>query len=146
MASWSWEKFNNRNYTVFKTENAGIQEELDNKVAAYKLENSYIGIMEKVLNLLFLGYDWKIGIAIISSLLREKSVGTLATIYSVGSTGNEDTIKMAQKSIQLRKEGVQLRIRDPLLLFYAFALQCASTIAITRKETNSWKWPLGNLS
>jgi ferrous iron transport protein B len=71
-------------------------------------------------------------------LAREVFVGTLATIYSV-STGNEDTIKKIkwpQKSIH-GKEGVQLASGISLLLFCAFALQCASTIAITRKETNS---------
>jgi ferrous iron transport protein B len=80
-------------------------------------------------------------------LLLQKSVGTLATIYSVGSTGNEDTIKIKwlQKSINYGKKVFNFASGISLLLFYAFALQCASTIAITRKETNSWKWPLGQL-
>jgi ferrous iron transport protein B len=96
-----------------------------------------------------LGYDWKIGIAIISSFAaREVFVGTLATIYSVGSTGNEDTIKnkmAAEVNPVTGKKVFNFASGISLLLFYAFALQCASTIAITRKETNSWKWPLGQL-
>jgi ferrous iron transport protein B len=96
-----------------------------------------------------LGYDWKIGIAIISSFAaREVFVGTLATIYSVGSTGNDDTIKnkmAAEVNPVTGKKVFNFASGISLLLFYAFALQCASTIAITRKETNSWKWPLGQL-
>ncbi|MGK0296258.1 MAG: ferrous iron transport protein B, partial [Ulvibacter sp.] len=154
MASYGpGEKFNNAETIQFsKTENAGIpQEELDNKVAAYKLENSYIGIMGKSIEPAIspLGYDWKIGIAIISSFAaREVFVGTLATIYSVGSTGNEDTIKnkmAAEVNPITGKKVFNFASGISLLLFYAFALQCASTIAITRKETNSWKWPLGQL-
>jgi ferrous iron transport protein B len=154
MASYGpGEKFNNAEAIQFsKTENAGLpQEELENKVAAYKLENSYIGIMGKSIEPAIspLGYDWKIGIAIISSFAaREVFVGTLATIYSVGSTGNEDTIKnkMAAEVNPVTGEKIfNFASGISLLLFYAFALQCASTIAITRKETNSWKWPLGQL-
>jgi ferrous iron transport protein B len=135
-----------------KIENTGIsQDELDNKVAAYKLENSYIGIMGKTIEPAIspLGYDWKIGIAIISSFAaREVFVGTLATIYSVGSTGNDDTIKnkmAAEVNPVTGKKIFNFASGISLLLFYAFALQCASTIAITKKETNSWKWPLGQL-
>jgi ferrous iron transport protein B len=154
MASYGpGEKFNNAEAIQFsKTENAGLpQDELDNKVAAYKLENSYIGIMGKSIEPAIspLGYDWKIGIAIISSFAaREVFVGTLATIYSVGSTGNEDTIKnkmAAEVNPVTGKKIFNFASGISLLLFYAFALQCASTIAITRKETNSWKWPLGQL-
>ncbi|NGY36780.1 ferrous iron transport protein B [Flavobacterium sp. XN-5] len=137
---------------ISKTENTGIsQDELDNKVAAYKLENSYIGIMGKTIEPAIspLGYDWKIGIAIISSFAaREVFVGTLATIYSVGSTGNDDTIKnkmAAEVNPVTGKKIFNFASGISLLLFYAFALQCASTIAITKKETNSWKWPLGQL-
>ncbi|WP_016988357.1 ferrous iron transport protein B [Flavobacterium sp. ACAM 123] len=154
MASYGpGEKFNNAEaIQSSKTENVGIpQEELGNKVAAYKLENSYIGIMGKSIEPAIspLGYDWKIGIAIISSFAaREVFVGTLATIYSVGSTGNEDTIKnkmAAEVDPATGKKIFNFASGISLLLFYAFALQCASTIAITRKETNSWKWPLGQL-
>ncbi|MCW2119319.1 ferrous iron transport protein B [Flavobacterium sp. 7A] len=125
--------------------------ELNNKISAYKLENSYIGIMGKAIEPAIspLGYDWKIGIAIISSFAaREVFVGTLATIYSVGGSDNEDTIKnkMGAEINPITGQKVfNFASGISLLLFYAFAMQCASTIAITRKETNSWKWPLGQL-
>lgn len=135
-----------------KTENSHLsQTEIDNKVSAFKLENSYIGIMGKTIEpaILPLGYDWKIGIAIISSFAaREVFVGTLATIYSVGGTDNEDTIKNKMAAEVNPENGTKIfnfASGISLLLFYAFALQCASTLAITRKETNSWKWPLGQL-
>jgi ferrous iron transport protein B len=135
-----------------KTENQTISKtELDNKVAAFKLENSYIGIMGKTIEPVIspLGYDWKIGIAIISSFAaREVFVGTLATIYSVGGTDNETTIKTKMESEVHPETGAKIfnfATGISLLLFYAFAMQCASTLAITKKETNSWKWPLGQL-
>ena len=96
-----------------------------------------------------LGYDWKIGIAIISSFAaREVFVGTLATIYSVGGSDNELTIKnrMAAEVNPVTGQKVfNFASGISLLLFYAFAMQCAGTLAITKKETNSWKWPLGQL-
>ena len=96
-----------------------------------------------------LGYDWKIGVAIISSFAaREVFVGTLATIYSVGSSANNSTIKnkMGAEINPVTKNKIfNFATGISLLLFYAFAMQCASTLAITKKETNSWKWPLGQL-
>ncbi len=135
-----------------QTVNKTISEtELNNKIAAYKLENSYIGIMGKSIEPVIapLGYDWKIGIAIISSFAaREVFVGTLATIYSVGGTENETTIKNKMQSEVHPVTGAKIfnfASGISLLLFYAFAMQCASTLAITKKETNNWKWPLGQL-
>jgi ferrous iron transport protein B len=96
-----------------------------------------------------LGYDWKIGVAIISSFAaREVFVGTLATIYSVGDADNDATIKNKMRAeINPETGGKVFNFASgiSLLLFYAFAMQCASTIAITKKETNTWKWPLGQL-
>ena len=132
--------------------NATLSEtEFNNKIAAYKLENSYIGIMGKAIEPAIspLGYDWKIGIAIISSFAaREVFVGTLATIYSVGGSDNDNTIKSkmaAEVNPQTGEKVFNFASGISLLLFYAFALQCASTLAITRKETNTWKWPIGQL-
>lgn len=125
--------------------------ELKDKVAAYKLENSYIGIMGKAIEPAIspLGYDWKIGIAIISSFAaREVFVGTLATIYSVGDNGNDNTIKNKMGAEINPETGAKIfnfATGISLLLFYAFAMQCASTLAITKKETNTWKWPLAQL-
>ncbi|MEC7173909.1 MAG: ferrous iron transport protein B, partial [Bacteroidota bacterium] len=120
--------------------------ELKNKIVSFKLENSYIGILGKTIEpiILPLGYDWKIGIALISSFAaREVFVGTLATIYSVGSDAQE-TIKTKMAG-EIRKDGTSLfnlATGISLMLFYAFAMQCMSTLAIVRKETNSWKWPI----
>ena len=126
-------------------------DEFENAVASQKLENSYIGIMGKSIEPAIspLGYDWKIGIAIISSFAaREVFVGTLATIYSVGGSDNEATIKnkMAAEINPVTGEKIfNFASGISLLLFYAFAMQCAGTLAITKKETNSWKWPVGQL-
>jgi ferrous iron transport protein B len=146
-------KFKNAEQIIqSKIENTALpQQELDNKIASYKLENSYIGIMGKTIEPAIspLGYDWKIGIAIISSFAaREVFVGTLATIYSVGGSDNEDTIKnkmAAEINPETGDKIFNFASGISLLLFYAFALQCASTLAITKKETNSWKWPVGQL-
>lgn len=125
--------------------------EFQSAVASHKLENSYIGIMGKSIEPAIspLGYDWKIGIAVISSFAaREVFVGTLATIYSVGGSDNDDTIKdkmQAEVHPVTGNKIFNLASGISLLLFYAFAMQCASTLAITKKETNSWKWPLAQL-
>lgn len=123
-------------------------EEKEDLVASLSLEASYIGHLGHWIEPMVkpLGFDWKIGIALITSFAaREVFVGTMATIYSVGSTSDEKTIreKMAQDKIK----GTETKIYNPatsaaLLVFYVFAMQCMSTLAITKKETNSWKWPL----
>jgi ferrous iron transport protein B len=147
------ENFNNAE-NIIKEKNSASplsQFDLDNEVASQKLENSYIGLMGKSIEPAIspLGYDWKIGIAVISSFAaREVFVGTLATIYSVGDTGNENTIKnkmQAEINPVTGKKVFNFASGVSLLLFYAFAMQCASTLAITKKETNSWKWPLAQL-
>jgi ferrous iron transport protein B len=154
MASYGpGKKFNKADEIIrTKAENTSLTKlQLDNKVASYKLENSYIGIMGKTIEPAIspLGYDWKIGIAVLTSFAaREVFVGTLATIYSVGDSDNEDTIKnkmAAEINPVTGKKIFNFASGISLLLFYAFALQCASTLAITRKETNSWKWPVGQL-
>jgi ferrous iron transport protein B len=120
------------------------------EIASYKLENSYIGNMGKAIEPLVkpLGYDWKIGIALITSFAaREVFVSTLATIYSVGSD-EEDTIKnrmAAEVNADTKKPLFNLASGISLLLFYAFAMQCMSTLAIVKRETNSWRWPVAQL-
>jgi ferrous iron transport protein B len=94
-----------------------------------------------------LGYDWKIGIALISSFAaREVFVGTLATIYSVENDA-EETIKsrMASEVLPNGQPLFNLASGISLMLFYAFAMQCMSTLAIVKKETNTWKWPMVQL-
>jgi ferrous iron transport protein B len=123
-------------------------EAIESEINSYKLENSYIGIMGHAIEPAIrpLGYDWKIGIALITSFAaREVFIGTLATIYSVGDADNEDTIKnkmAAEVDPQSGKKIFDFPTGISLLLFYAFAMQCASTLAITKKETNTWKWPV----
>jgi ferrous iron transport protein B len=143
------ESFTNAEKIVNQQEkNISDQSILDAKVAAYKLENSYIGIIGKTIEPVIkpLGYDWKIGIAVVSSFAaREVFVGTLATIYSVGNHNEEETTIKNKMSSEVRANGKKLfdfPTGISLLLFYAFAMQCASTIAIVKKETNSWKWPM----
>ena len=141
---------------IILSENKGIEYKMnssliENKVASYKLENSYIGYLGKFIEPAIkpLGYDWKIGIAVLTSFAaREVFVGTLATIYSVGNTASDETIKskMAQETdINSGQKIFNFATGISLLLFYAFAMQCASTLAVTKRETNSWKWPLGQL-
>ncbi len=121
----------------------------DGKINAYKLEHSYIGILGKAIEpaIAPLGYDWKIGIALISSFAaREVFVGTLATIYNVESDGHE-TIKN-RMAAEVRSDGNPLfnfASGISLMLFYAFAMQCMSTLAIVKKETNTWRWPMVQL-
>ncbi|TMU54829.1 ferrous iron transport protein B [Flagellimonas algicola] len=117
------------------------------EIASHKLEHSYIGYAGKAIEPVVkpLGYDWKIGIAVLTSFAaREVFVGTLATIYSVGSD-EEETIKnrMAAELDETGKKPLfNLASGISLMLFYAFAMQCMSTLAIVKRETNSWKWPL----
>lgn len=121
----------------------------EDEVSAYKLEHSYIGILGKTIEPAIkpLGYDWKIGIAVLSSFAaREVFVGTLATIYSVGNHSEEETTiknKMAAEVHPVTGDKIfNFATGISLLLFYAFAMQCVSTLAIVKKETNSWKWPI----
>ena len=142
------EQFNNAEEIVREQQapNQLSEEDLSTKIASYKLEHSFIGILGKSIEpaIAPLGFDWKIGIALISSFAaREVFVGTLATIYSVGND-QEETIKnrMAAERKPNGKVLFDLPTGISLMLFYAFALQCMSTLAIVKKETNSWKWPM----
>ena len=143
------DKFSNAASSVQeKYENTSLTEvELENKIASYRLQHSYIGNIGKAIEPVVapLGYDWKIGIAIVSSFAaREVFVGTLATIYSVGSD-EQETIKsrMANETNEILGGPLfTLASGISLLLFYAFAMQCMSTLAIVKRETNTWKWPV----
>lgn len=126
-------------------------DELQQKIASFKLEHSFIGITGRAIEPVIrpLGYDWKIGIAIVSSFAaREVFVGTLATIYSVGND-DEATIKnrmAAEVNPILGGPLFTFASGISLLLFYAFAMQCMSTLAVVKRETNSWKWPILQLT
>ena len=147
------EQFNNAEEIVTNAyaSEALSADELQQKIASHKLEHSFIGITGRAIEPVIqpLGYDWKIGIAILSSFAaREVFVGTLATIYSVGSD-EEETIKNKMASeVNPTRGGPLFNFASgiSLLLFYAFAMQCMSTLAIVKRETNSWKWPMLQLS
>ncbi len=113
-----------------------------------KLEASYAGYLGKFIEPVIrpLGYDWKIGIALITSFAaREVFVGTIATIYSVeADEGELDTVRDKLLTAQNANTGeptFTLAVSLSLMIFYAFAMQCMSTIAVVYRETKSWKWP-----
>ena len=124
------------------------EEEQNQKVAAARLESSYIGIFGKAIEPAIrpLGYDWKIGISLITSFAaREVFVGSLATIYAVQDDGDEnlrliDRLKAEKNN---KNEPIfTLASGVSLMIFYVFAMQCMATLAVVKRETNSWKWPL----
>lgn len=122
-------------------------QETQDRIAAYKLEHSYAGIIGKTIEPVIkpLGYDWKIGIALITSFAaREVFVGTIATIYSLGSSEDQLTIKTRLKSEINPDTGgprYTTAVGLSLLVFYTLAMQCMSTLAIVKRETKGWKWP-----
>ncbi len=117
-------------------------------VASYKIEASFAGHLGKFIEPAIrpLGFDWKIGIALITSFAaREVFVATMATIYSIGSTDDEATIHDQLAEARRPDTGEKVyttATAASLLIFYVFALQCMSTLAVVRRETGSWKWPL----
>ena len=125
------------------------ESDFEDAVAAYKLEQSYLGYLGRGIEPAIrpLGYDWKIGVGILTSFVaREVFVGTMASLYSVGSkVEEEETILKKLKEAKDPKTGQPIytfAVSLSLLMFYAFAMQCVSTIAIVKRETNSWKWPI----
>jgi ferrous iron transport protein B len=123
-------------------------EEQNQHVAAARLESSYIGIFGKAIEPAIrpLGYDWKIGISLITSFAaREVFVGSLATIYAVQDDGGENVRLIERLKNEKNKHNVPvftLASGVSLMIFYVFAMQCMATLAVVKRETNSWKWPL----
>lgn len=121
---------------------------IEEQYSSAKLENSYAGIMGKAIEPAIrpLGYDWKIGIALITSFAaREVFVGTMATLYSVEDDGEENLAlqeKMQRATFSDGSKVFTLATGVSLMLFYVFAMQCMSTLAIVKRETRSWKWPM----
>lgn len=126
------------------------QNDIDNQLQSEKLGASYAGrighFIEPVIRPL--GFDWKIGIALITSFAaREVFVGTMSTIYSVGASedANFEAIrdKMRREIDPLTgKKVYNAAAAFSLMVFFAFAMQCMSTVAVVKRETKSWKWPL----
>jgi len=144
------DKFKNPEKYVSQKIELLTEDELQTEMAAIKLENSFIGNIGKTIEPVFkpLGYDWKIGIGLITSFAaREVFVGTLAVIYNIenydDSKGKRRELKniMQQETDKNGNKIFTLASGISLLLFYAFAMQCMSTLAVVKKETNSWKWP-----
>jgi ferrous iron transport protein B len=122
--------------------------EINTLIANEKLEASYAGILGKFIEPAIkpLGFNWKIGIALVTSFAaREVFVGTMATLYSITDSENSLSIKnkmqLATNNITGKKE-YTLATCLSLLVFYAFAMQCMATLAVVKRETNSWKWPI----
>ncbi len=135
-------------YELLAEKNPAQSKEFNKTKKTALLENSYAGILGKVIEPVIkpLGYDWKIGIALITSFAaREVFVGTMATLYSVGEDRDEDNATLRQKmNAATRPDGS--KVYDvatglSLLVFYALAMQCMSTLAVVKRETRSWKWP-----
>jgi ferrous iron transport protein B len=127
-------------------ENKLPAEQIETEYTAAKLENSYAGILGKSIEpgIKPLGYDWRVGIALVTSFAaREVFVGTMATLYSVGE--DEEGMLLRDKLKSAKKEDgsplFTLATGISLMIFYLFAMQCMSTLAITRRETKTWKWP-----
>ncbi|SOD80397.1 ferrous iron transport protein B [Spirosoma fluviale] len=122
---------------------------LQDRIASERLEASYAGnfghFIEPVIRPL--GYDWKIGIALLSSFAaREVFVGTMSTIYSIGSGADEEGVTIRERLRQERNPETGEAMYTPalawsLLIFYVFAMMCMSTLAATQRETKTWKWP-----
>lgn len=121
-------------------------EMLADEITGYQLESSYIGMIGKTIEPVFrpLGYDWKMSIAVLTSFAaREVFVGNLATLYNMASDGEDEGKMIDRMANEKREDGSKmftLATGVSLLLFYAFAMQCLSTVGVTKKETNSWKW------
>jgi ferrous iron transport protein B len=148
LASNGGDNFDNAE-TIVQSKFQDNSPEYEEELASYKLENSYIGKIGKGIEPVIepLGYDWKIGIAIVTSFAaREVFVSTLATIYNVGSGDSEvATIKerMSQEvHADTGKKVFDLATGMSLMIFYAFAMQCMGTLAVVKKETKSWYWPV----
>jgi ferrous iron transport protein B len=135
-------------YEKLMAANPAQKETLDKAYQSEKLANSYAGILGHAIEPAIrpLGFDWKIGIALITSFAaREVFVGTMATLYSVGESPEDNDATLRQKmSAAVRADGTpvyDLATGLSLMLFYAFAMQCMSTLAIVKRETKSWKMP-----
>jgi len=138
------QKYSNASFTAQKS-----ADELARLKATDKLENSYAGILGHAIEPAIrpLGFDWKIGIALITSVAaREVFVGTMATMYSVdGNTDKLDSVMDKMKHARNPETGLPVftfAVAMSLMMFYAFAMQCASTVTVVYRETKEWKWPV----
>jgi ferrous iron transport protein B len=137
-----------QHYEQLKSQPDADVSKLDKEFHTAKLENSYAGILGKSIEpaIAPLGYDWKIGIALITSFAaREVFVGTMATLYSVGDKDQGSLLLKEKMKTAVRPDGkpvFNLATGLSLMIFYLFAMQCMSTLAVVKRETRSWKWPI----
>jgi ferrous iron transport protein B len=136
-------------YEQLRSQPGANVEQLGKEFQTAKLENSYAGILGKSIEpaITPLGYDWKIGIALITSFAaREVFVGTMATLYSVGDNDKKGSLLLKEKmKAAVRPDGkpvFNLASGLSLMIFYVFAMQCMSTLAVVKRETRGWKWPI----
>jgi ferrous iron transport protein B len=141
----------NRSTVKPEAQQAGSAPLTENEITGAQLRNSFAGRMGRAIAPIIapLGFDWKMGIGIITSFAaREVFVSTMSTVYNVGSADESESGKQALAQtlrMQTRPDGLPLYtplLAVTLMVFYVFALQCASTVAVVRRETNSWKWPV----
>lgn len=138
-----------KKYEINVLNNPKKAAELDIERSSALLEYSYAGILGRTIEPVIepLGYDWKIGIALISSFAaREVFVGTMATLYSVGDDADENSITLRNKMQAAKKSDGSVVYTAAtgfsLMIFYLLAMQCMSTLAIVKRETGTWKWPI----
>lgn len=136
-------------YDQLVQQNPTKSAELNKQKSTELLQNSYAGILGTSIEPVIspLGFDWKIGIALITSFAaREVFVGTMATLYSVGNDEDENSLLLREKMQQAsRTDGSKVYTLPTglsLMIFYVFAMQCMSTLAVVKRETKSWKWPI----
>jgi len=136
-------------YEALVKANPARADELNKQKKSELLQSSFAGILGKTIEPVIrpLGYDWKIGIALITSFAaREVFVGTMATLYSVGEDADDNSSTLRQKmAAAVRPDGTKVYTFASglsLLIFYVFAMQCMSTLAVVKRETRSWKWPI----
>lgn len=132
-------------YTLLIQQQPEAKDSLQKSFSAEKLQNSYAGVLGKTIEPVIkpLGYDWKIGIALITSFAaREVFVGTMATLYSVEEKDNVSLRKkMENAKTEDGKPVYTLATAFSLMMFYLLAMQCMSTLSVVKRETKSWKWP-----
>lgn len=136
-------------YSALAQQDPSNQKLYQRKESTALLENSYAGSLGKAIEPVIrpLGYDWRIGIALITSFAaREVFVGTMATLYSVGDDVDKDNATLREKMNAAKwpdgRKVYTLAAGLSLLIFYVLAMQCMSTLAVVKRETQSWKWPL----
>jgi len=139
----------NTQFNAQISSNPAQSAELNKQRQTALLENSFAGRLGKFIEpaITPLGYDWKIGIALITSFAaREVFVGTMATLYSVGDDSNDNSSTLRQKmAAAVKPDGSKvytLASGLSLMVFYVLAMQCMSTLAVVKRETRSWKWPI----